>query len=128
MVIGYFLLVGDKTTCGGQIITGDHTMTFNRRATAREGDKVTCGKHPGTYMIIACAINSLTFCQTLTRVLDPPCIGGICNKKAQVMNLSFLSNLAVREGFEPSIRFHVYTLSRRAPSASRTPHHVFSFQ
>ncbi len=27
MAIGYFLLVGDKTTCGGQIITGDHTMT-----------------------------------------------------------------------------------------------------
>ncbi|MBS9438231.1 killer protein of pyocin s3 [Photorhabdus noenieputensis] len=51
MAIGYFLLVGDKTTCGGQIITGDHTMTFNGRATAREGDKVTCGKHPGTYII-----------------------------------------------------------------------------
>ncbi len=32
MAIGYFLLVGDKTTCGGQIITGDHTMTFNGRA------------------------------------------------------------------------------------------------
>ncbi|MCA6219933.1 PAAR domain-containing protein [Photorhabdus antumapuensis] len=29
MAIGYYLLVGDKTTCGGQIITGDHTMTFN---------------------------------------------------------------------------------------------------
>ncbi len=52
MAIGYFLLVGDKTTCGGQIITGDHTMTFNGRATAREGDKVTCGKHPGTYTIV----------------------------------------------------------------------------
>ncbi len=30
--------------------------------------------------------------------------------------------LAVREGFEPSIRANVYTLSRRAPSATRTPH------
>ena len=29
--------------------------------------------------------------------------------------------LAEREGFEPSIRFHVYTLSRRAPSTTRTP-------
>ena len=35
-----------------------------------------------------------------------------------------LLNMAVREGFEPSIRFHVYTLSRRAPSATRTPHHI----
>ena len=30
--------------------------------------------------------------------------------------------MAVREGFEPSIRVNVYTLSRRAPSATRTPH------
>ena len=29
--------------------------------------------------------------------------------------------LAEREGFEPSIQFPVYTLSRRAPSATRTP-------
>jgi hypothetical protein len=28
---------------------------------------------------------------------------------------------AEREGFEPSIRFPVYTLSRRAPSTTRTP-------
>ena len=33
--------------------------------------------------------------------------------------------MAVREGFEPSIHFRVYTLSRRAPSATRTPHHIF---
>ena len=29
--------------------------------------------------------------------------------------------MAEREGFEPSIRLTVYTLSRRAPSATRTP-------
>ncbi len=32
--------------------------------------------------------------------------------------------MAVREGFEPSIRLQtVYSLSRGAPSASRPPHH-----
>ena len=30
--------------------------------------------------------------------------------------------LAVREGFEPSNGLTRYTLSKRAPSASRTPH------
>ena len=30
--------------------------------------------------------------------------------------------MAVREGFEPSIHLRVYTLSRRAPSATQTPH------
>ena len=29
--------------------------------------------------------------------------------------------MAEREGFEPSIRVNVYTLSRRAPSAARPP-------
>ena len=32
--------------------------------------------------------------------------------------------MAVREGFEPSIRFHVYTRSRRAPSTTRPPHRI----
>ena len=36
----------------------------------------------------------------------------------------FVWDLAVREGFEPSIRFLVYTLSRRAPSTARTPHRI----
>lgn len=30
--------------------------------------------------------------------------------------------MTMREGFEPSIQLRVYTLSRRAPSATRTPH------
>ncbi len=37
--------------------------------------------------------------------------------------------MAMREGFEPSIRLQtVYSLSRGAPSASRPPHHMFTFQ
>ena len=36
--------------------------------------------------------------------------------------------MAVREGFEPSIRLQtVYSLSRGAPSASRPPHRIFTF-
>ncbi|MER2470901.1 S-type pyocin domain-containing protein [Photorhabdus laumondii] len=70
MAIGYFLLVGDKTTCGGQIITGDHTMTFNGRATAREGDTVTCGKHPGTYMIVGGVSDVFDMGRKLAGTLD----------------------------------------------------------
>ncbi|WP_434523882.1 S-type pyocin domain-containing protein [Photorhabdus asymbiotica] len=70
MAIGYFLLVGDKTTCGGQIITGDHTMTFNGKATAREGDKVTCGKHPGTYMIVGGVSDVFDMGRKLAGTLD----------------------------------------------------------
>ena len=35
--------------------------------------------------------------------------------------------MAVREGFEPSIEFPLYTLSRRAPSTTRTSHHFEDF-
>ena len=52
MAIGYFLRVGDKTTCGGQILTGDNTMQWYGVAGTREGDIVSCGKHSGKYHII----------------------------------------------------------------------------
>ena len=40
-------------------------------------------------------------------------ISSICSHK----------NMAEREGFEPSKQFPVYTLSKRAPSATRPPLH-----
>ena len=50
------------------------------------------------------------------------------NKSSYAQALRFCSRrvyffeiVAEREGFEPSIRFTVYTLSRRAPSTARTP-------
>ncbi|TDB59030.1 S-type pyocin domain-containing protein [Photorhabdus khanii] len=83
MAIGYFLLVGDKTTCGGQIITGDHTMTFDGRATAREGDKVTCGKHSGTYMIVGGISDMFDMGQRLAGTLDSV---STCPCKARFIN------------------------------------------
>ncbi|WP_321146455.1 PAAR domain-containing protein [Providencia alcalifaciens] len=52
MAVGYFLRVGDSTTCGGHILTGDNTFQWYGVAGAREGDLVTCGKHSGAYYII----------------------------------------------------------------------------
>lgn len=51
MAIGYFLCVGDQTTCGGKILTGDQSFSWLGVAGARQGDLVSCGKHPGTYVI-----------------------------------------------------------------------------
>ena len=44
---------------------------------------------------------------------------GITRKRPQ--NGCFLRHLAEEAGFEPAIRFPVYTLSRRAPSTTRPP-------
>ncbi|PIT46260.1 PAAR domain-containing protein [Snodgrassella alvi] len=51
MAKGYFLRVGDRTTCGGKIISGDSMILWHGVASAWEGDKVTCGQHSGTYRI-----------------------------------------------------------------------------
>ena len=43
-----------------------------------------------------------------------------CKKPGRESRLSF--EFGGERGFEPSIHFRVYTLSRRAPSATQTPH------
>ena len=48
----YFLVRGDKTTCGGKIIGGADDNTIMGKPQARELDKVTCGKHSGIYQIV----------------------------------------------------------------------------
>lgn len=52
MAKGYYLVQGDKTTCGGKILEGDPTNTIEGIPVTREQDSVTCGKHAGTYKII----------------------------------------------------------------------------
>lgn len=48
---GFYLVQGDKTTCGGKIITGAEDHTLFDKPVAREQDSVTCGKHAGLYKI-----------------------------------------------------------------------------
>ncbi|TDB40330.1 PAAR domain-containing protein, partial [Photorhabdus khanii] len=83
MAKGYYLLVGDKTTCGGVIITGDQTMTFNGRATAREGDHVTCGKHSGTYIIAGGVPSMFSMGRRLAGTLDSV---STCPCRARLIN------------------------------------------
>lgn len=51
MARGYYLLVGDKTTCKGEIITGCENHIIHGKATARSGDKYICGKDRKIYHI-----------------------------------------------------------------------------
>lgn len=52
MSVGYFLRVGDSTTCGGKILTGDPSFQWYGVSDARESDIVTCGSYPGTFKIL----------------------------------------------------------------------------
>lgn len=51
MATGHFLRVGDKTTCGGSILSGSPHHSFGGIATARNGDSVSCGKDGKIYHI-----------------------------------------------------------------------------
>ncbi len=45
---GYFLVRGDKTTCGGKIIEGADDHTIMGIPQARDMDRVTCGRWIGS--------------------------------------------------------------------------------
>ena len=51
MAKGYYLVRGDKTTCGGKIIEGATDHTLFGKAIARERDKVSCGVTQKNYAI-----------------------------------------------------------------------------
>ncbi|OWY27067.1 PAAR domain-containing protein [Herbaspirillum robiniae] len=56
-----FIVVGDKTSHGGTVITGDQSFLLYGKAVARVGDLTTCPKCKGTYPITSGAgdMNSL---------------------------------------------------------------------
>ena len=73
----------------------------------------------------ACGCANWLSCQFVEhRVLTGPLPTNKSKRGLDFHPSPFCFYLAVREGFEPSIRFLVYTLSRRAPSATQTPHRV----
>ena len=71
----------------------------------------------------ACGCANWLSCQFVEhRVLTGPLPTNKSKRGLDFHPSPFCFYLAVREGFEPSIRVSVYTLSRRAPSATQTPH------
>ncbi|SFT52566.1 Zn-binding Pro-Ala-Ala-Arg (PAAR) domain-containing protein, incolved in TypeVI secretion [Kosakonia arachidis] len=52
MPTGHFLRKGDKTTCGGNILSGSPNHRLEGISTARNGDSVSCGKDGKLYHIV----------------------------------------------------------------------------
>jgi len=54
MATGFWVVQGDKTTCGGSVLTGHpkgKKIGPNQNRQATVGCQVSCGKHPGTYSV-----------------------------------------------------------------------------
>ncbi|KRP71056.1 hypothetical protein TX23_16830 [Pseudomonas paralactis] len=65
MSVGYFIRQGDKTSCGGQVLDGDHRTHMHGSLRACEGDPVTCGKDGQTYKILG----GISFMQSNGRLI-----------------------------------------------------------
>lgn len=70
MAIGNYLVVGDKTTCGGIIIEGCEDHCLFGKAISREGDKVTCGRFPGIFNIVGSIANDSVHGRQMAGTLD----------------------------------------------------------
>lgn len=53
MGFGYWIVKGDKTSCGGSVLDGrpEKKIGQNKNYVAVNGSPVSCGKHPGTYSV-----------------------------------------------------------------------------
>ncbi|KEY59610.1 PAAR domain-containing protein [Serratia sp. DD3] len=53
MGFGYWIVKGDKTSCGGSVLNGrpEKKIGKNNNYVAVNGSPVSCGKHPGTYSV-----------------------------------------------------------------------------
>ncbi|MFD2645098.1 PAAR domain-containing protein [Pseudomonas japonica] len=52
MAIGYVTRLGDKTSCGGQVLQGNPDFLIDGMPQARQGDSVSCGVTGKTYQIV----------------------------------------------------------------------------
>ena len=67
---GFYLVQGDKTTCGGKITTGAEDYTLFDKPVAREQDSVTCGKHAGLFKIAGGIYNDTIHDRRMAGTLD----------------------------------------------------------
>uniref|UniRef100_UPI001EDB6CCB PAAR domain-containing protein n=1 Tax=Buttiauxella sp. S19-1 TaxID=941430 RepID=UPI001EDB6CCB len=70
MAKGYYLVQGDMTTCGGKIVDGASDHRLFGKGIACERDRVTCGQHPGMYMIAGGIANDTIHGRKMAGTLD----------------------------------------------------------
>ncbi|PLR40811.1 hypothetical protein CYR55_05910 [Chimaeribacter californicus] len=70
MAKGYYLVQGDRTTCGGIIIEGEPTHTLFGKPLARERDQVTCGQYAGKFFIAGGIETDTIFGRKIAGTLD----------------------------------------------------------
>lgn len=70
MAIGYFIGLGDKTSCGGKVLEADSSMMMFGFARAREVDRVSCGANGKSYQIVGGILNMRSNGRMVAGTLD----------------------------------------------------------
>lgn len=124
MAKGNYLVRGDKTTCGGVITEGCEDHCLFGKAIAREGDKVTCGQHPGMYNIVGGIANDSVHGRRMAGTLDSystcPCrarfTASMVDDTYEKASLPSSAGMTV----EPSPVLSGYTTGEQAPADYRS--------
>ena len=103
---GYYIGLGDQTTCGGKVLDGDARNRMNGIARAREGDPVSCGKDGETYRIVG-GISGMT-----------------SNGRRNAGSLDSVSSCPCNAKLIPSLRSATYRKAGAAPQAGRAAESV----
>ncbi|XXE69033.1 PAAR domain-containing protein [Pseudomonas sp. R1-6] len=98
---GYYIRLGDQTTCGGKVMDGDGHNRMNGIARAREGDPVSCGKDGKTYRIVG-GISGMT-----------------SNGRRNAGSLDSVSSCPCNAQLTPSLLSATYRKAGAAPQAGR---------
>ncbi|WP_460164147.1 PAAR domain-containing protein [Pseudomonas sp. S2_F03] len=107
---GYFIGLGDKTTCGRKVLEGDNRINIFGVLHSRAGDMVSCGVDGKIYKIIGGISHMESHGRLMAGALD-----------------SF-SGCPCRARFIPSVFTATYSNSSTPPKAARraaaTPHQL----
>ncbi|WP_458131174.1 PAAR domain-containing protein [Pseudomonas sp. R3-41] len=70
MNVGYYIGLGDDTSCGGKVLDGDPRINLYGLLHACEGDRVSCGKDGQTYRIIGGISHMISHGRLMAGTLD----------------------------------------------------------
>jgi uncharacterized Zn-binding protein involved in type VI secretion len=125
MAIGYFIGIGDTTSCGGEVLEGEPGMMFGSMPRAYEGHRVSCGANGRTYTITggidSFKINGQRAAGTLDSTSTCPCKAtfnpsitngtyqSAASNEARVGTANSASSSALSVGANPSPRPSPFT-------------------
>ncbi len=115
MTDGYFIGLGDKTTCGGKVLEGDPRVNIYGLPHACAGDRVSCGKDGKTYRIVGGISHVVSHGRHVAGTLDS---FSDCPCRARLIPSVFTATYQNKPSASQASR----TATRTAPTSHITAH------